>query len=94
MKRNTPLSPNLRAHVERFIQILKCECLNKFVIMGVTLLTPGTTVDQKLIIPRQQAPNSTEFHDRFTTQNILTGRGCAWGVASGSDSPKIPEVFG
>ena len=30
----TPLSPNLRAHVERFIQTLKFECLNKFVIVA------------------------------------------------------------
>jgi len=34
IKRNTPLSPNLRAHVERFIQTLKVECLNKFVIVA------------------------------------------------------------
>jgi putative transposase len=34
VKRNTPLSPNLRAHVERFIQTLKFECLNKFVIVA------------------------------------------------------------
>lgn len=34
VKKNTPLSPNLRAHVERFIQTLKLECLNKFVIVS------------------------------------------------------------
>ncbi len=34
VKRNTPLSPNLRAHVERFIQSLKVECLDKFVIVA------------------------------------------------------------
>ena len=34
VKRNTPLSPNLRAHVERFIQTLKFECLNKFVLVA------------------------------------------------------------
>jgi putative transposase len=34
IKRNTPRSPNLRAHVERFIQSLKHECLNKFVIVA------------------------------------------------------------
>ena len=34
VKRNTPLSANLRAHVERFIQTLKFECLNKFVIVA------------------------------------------------------------
>jgi putative transposase len=34
IKRNTPLSPNLRAHVERFIQSLKHECLDKFVIVA------------------------------------------------------------
>ncbi len=34
MKRNTPLSPNLRAHGERFIQTLKFKCLNKFVIVA------------------------------------------------------------
>lgn len=34
VKRNTPLSPNLRAHVERFIQTLKFECLNRFVIVS------------------------------------------------------------
>lgn len=34
IKRNTPCSPNLRAHVERFIQSLKVECLDKFVIVG------------------------------------------------------------
>ena len=34
VKRNTPMSPNLRANVERFIQTLKFECLNKFVIVA------------------------------------------------------------
>lgn len=34
VKRNTPLSPNLRAHVERFIQPLKFEYLNRFVIVA------------------------------------------------------------
>ncbi|QDT33926.1 integrase core domain-containing protein [Thalassoglobus polymorphus] len=34
IKRNTPLSPNLRAHVERFIQSLKHECLDKFMIVA------------------------------------------------------------
>ena len=34
VKRNTPLSPNLRAHVERFIQTLKFECLNRFVFVA------------------------------------------------------------
>jgi putative transposase len=34
IKRNTPLSPNLRAHVERFIQGLKFEVLDKFVIVA------------------------------------------------------------
>ncbi|MCL6506364.1 MAG: integrase core domain-containing protein, partial [Bryobacteraceae bacterium] len=34
VKRNTPLSPNLRAHVERFIQTLKVECLDRFVIVA------------------------------------------------------------
>lgn len=34
IKRNTPFSPNLRAHVERFIQSLKFECLDKFVIVA------------------------------------------------------------
>jgi putative transposase len=34
IKRNTPRSPNLRAHVERFIQSLKHECLDKFVIVA------------------------------------------------------------
>lgn len=34
VKRITPLSPNLRAHVERFNQTLKFECLNRFVIVA------------------------------------------------------------
>jgi len=34
IKRTVPLSPNLRAHVERFIQSLKVECLDRFVIVG------------------------------------------------------------
>jgi putative transposase len=34
VKRNTPRSPNLRAHVERFIQTLKVECLDRFVIVA------------------------------------------------------------
>ena len=34
MKRNTPLSPNLRAHVERIIQTLKFKYLNKCVIVA------------------------------------------------------------
>ena len=32
---NTPASPNLRAHVERMIQILKHECLNWFVVVSL-----------------------------------------------------------
>ncbi len=32
--RTVPLSPNLRAHVERFIQSLRQECLDKFVIVA------------------------------------------------------------
>ena len=34
VKRNTPVSPNLRAHVERFIQSMKVECLDRFVIVA------------------------------------------------------------
>jgi transposase InsO family protein len=34
VQRTTPVSPNLRAHVERFIQTLKVECLDKFVIVA------------------------------------------------------------
>lgn len=34
IKRNTPVSPNLRAHVKRFIKSLKYECLYKFIIFG------------------------------------------------------------
>lgn len=34
IKRNTPVSPNLPAHVERFIQSLRQECLGKFVIVA------------------------------------------------------------
>lgn len=34
IKRNTLVSPKLRAHVERFIQSLKQECLDKFVIVA------------------------------------------------------------
>ena len=32
--KNTPASPNLRAHVERFIQTLKVECQDRFVIVS------------------------------------------------------------
>jgi putative transposase len=32
--KNTPQSPNLRAHVERFVQTLKVECLGHFVIVA------------------------------------------------------------
>lgn len=34
IKRDTPVSPNLRAHVERFPQSLKHECYDKFVIVA------------------------------------------------------------
>ena len=34
VKWNTPRSPNLQAHVERFIQSLKVECLDRFVIVA------------------------------------------------------------
>lgn len=34
IKRNTPKSPSLRAHVERFIQTLHVECLDKSVIVA------------------------------------------------------------
>lgn len=32
--KTTPMSPNLRAHVERFIQTLTFECLDRFVIVS------------------------------------------------------------
>jgi hypothetical protein len=50
IKRNTPMSPNLRAHVERCIQSLKQECLGKFVIAAERfvvisgLLVPAGTI--------------------------------------------------
>lgn len=34
IQRTIPGSPNLRAHVERFIQSLKVECLNRFVVVA------------------------------------------------------------
>lgn len=34
IKRNTPLSRNLPAHVERFIEMMKVECLDKVVIVA------------------------------------------------------------
>ncbi len=34
IQRTVPMSSNLRARVERFIQTLKFECLNKFVIVA------------------------------------------------------------
>ena len=34
VKKNTPQSPNLRAHVERFIQTHQIECLDKFVVVS------------------------------------------------------------
>lgn len=34
VKKNTPESPNLRAHVERFIQTHQIECLDKFVVVS------------------------------------------------------------
>ena len=34
IKRNTPASPNLRAHVERFIQTMQVECLDRFVVVS------------------------------------------------------------
>ena len=34
IKRNTPQSPNLREHVERYIQSMKVEVLDKFVIVA------------------------------------------------------------
>lgn len=34
LKRNTPLSPSLRAHVERFIKTLRFECIENFVIVA------------------------------------------------------------
>jgi transposase InsO family protein len=34
IKRTVPMSPNLRAHVERFIQTRKFECLDEFVIVA------------------------------------------------------------
>jgi hypothetical protein len=51
VKRNTPLSPNLRANVEQFIQTLKFECLNKFVIVAsnisTTCVEPGVGITTK-----------------------------------------------
>ena len=34
IKRTTPASPNLRAHVERFIQTWQIDCLDKFVVVS------------------------------------------------------------
>ena len=38
MKRLPPCSPNLNAHAERFIQTLKHECLNHFIVFGERLM--------------------------------------------------------
>jgi len=42
VKRNTPPSPNMRAHVERFTQTLKFECLDEFVVVGEKHLDHGS----------------------------------------------------
>jgi putative transposase len=34
VKKTTPVSPNLNAHIERFVQIVKQECLDHFLIVG------------------------------------------------------------
>jgi putative transposase len=30
----TPLSPNMNAYIERWIQTIKVECLNHFIVLG------------------------------------------------------------
>ena len=60
VKRNTPMSPNLRAHVERFIQTLKCECLNKFVIVAEKLLDHICRVWSRH--DNEQRPHSSSPH--------------------------------
>jgi hypothetical protein len=40
IKRNTPWSPNLRAHVERVIQTLKQEVLDHFVVVASSKKQP------------------------------------------------------
>ena len=38
MQRLRPVSPNLNAHVERFIQTIQTECLDRFIALGTVHL--------------------------------------------------------
>jgi len=68
IKRNTPESPNLRAHVERFIQTLKLECLDKFVIVAERHLNYVCRVWSRHY--NEERPHSARDHlpPEFTTE--------------------------
>ena len=60
------MSPNLRAQVERFIQTLKFECLNKFVIVAEKHLDHicqvGITTKSDRILPAITCPRISLPH--------------------------------
>jgi putative transposase len=63
IKRNTPASPNLRAHVERFIQTLKLECLDRFVSRHYNDERPQSARD---LLP----PDTTSPPDQWSTVRV------------------------
>jgi len=73
VKRNTPMSPNLRAHVERFLQTLKFECLNKFVNVAEKLLIKSVgsgvaiTTRNDRILPATTFRRNSPRHRRKST---------------------------
>jgi len=60
IKRTTPMSPNLRAHVERVIQTLQHEVLNYFVIVGPKHLNYITK--HAMAWYNQERPHSARDH--------------------------------
>jgi putative transposase len=87
VKRLRPLSPNLNAFVERWIQSVKQECLDHFVVLGETHLNhlvseyvehyeterPHQGLGNSVLIPKKPPDESVPVPDQLICRKRLGG---------------------
>jgi putative transposase len=87
VRRLRPLSPNLNAFVERWIQSIKHECLNHFIVFGEAHLNhlvheyvehyhterPHQGVDNALLVPRSPPDDGVPLRDEVDCRERLGG---------------------
>ncbi len=87
VRRLRPLSPNLNAFVERWIQSIKRACLNHFIVLGEAHLNylvqqyvehylterPHQGVDNTLLVPRSPPDDGVPLQDNVDCHERLGG---------------------